>query len=101
MGPWSHVNYTNVVGELDFGFAAQLAFMNLQTDLTGLTQRWFDYWLKGIDSGISKQPPIKLFIMGDPSADARRSTAGPGVWRDDQECPLPRTRFTPFYRPGR
>ncbi|MEM2454858.1 MAG: CocE/NonD family hydrolase [Candidatus Bathyarchaeia archaeon] len=26
--------------------------------------RWFDYWLKGIDTGIMRDPPIKLFVMG-------------------------------------
>ncbi len=85
MGPWSHVNYSNVVGEMDFGFAANSAFMNLQTDLTGLTQRWFDYWLKGIENGITQEPPVKLFIMGA------------NVWRDEQEWPLARTSYTPFY----
>lgn len=85
MGPWSHVNYTNVVGEMDFGFASSSAFINLQTDLTGLAQRWFDYWLKGIENGVTQEPPVKLFIMGD------------NVWRDEQEWPLARTQYTPFY----
>jgi len=85
IGPWSHVNYTNVVGEQDFGFASALAFMNLQTDLTGLTQRWFDYWLKGIENGITQEPPVKLFIMGA------------NIWRDEQEWPLARTAYTPYY----
>lgn len=85
IGPWSHVNYSNIVGEMDFGFAANLAFMNLQTDLTGVTQRWFDYWLKGIDNGILQEPPVKLFVMGD------------NLWRDEQEWPLARTQYTPYY----
>ncbi len=85
MGPWSHVNYSNTVGEQDFGFAAQMALMNMQTDLTGLTQRWFDYWLKGVETGITKEPPVKLFIMGE------------NVWRDEQEWPLARTQYTPYY----
>jgi putative CocE/NonD family hydrolase len=85
IGPWSHVNYSNAVGEVDFGFAAQLALMNLQTDMTGLTQRWFDYWLKGIDNGVAAEPPVKLFVMGD------------NVWRDEGEWPLARAVATPFY----
>lgn len=85
IGPWSHVNYNSVVGEADFGFGAAMAFINVQTDLTGLTQRWFDYWLKGIDTGITSEPPVKLFVMGD------------NVWRDEQEWPLARTQYTPFY----
>ncbi|MDB5082513.1 MAG: CocE/NonD family hydrolase [Chloroflexi bacterium] len=85
MGPWSHVGYTNVIGEQDFGFGASTAFINLQTDLTGLTQRWFDYWLKGIDNGITGEPPVKIFVMGE------------NVWRDEQEWPLARTQYTPYY----
>ncbi|MBN9393459.1 MAG: CocE/NonD family hydrolase [Chloroflexi bacterium] len=85
MGPWSHVNYSGVIGDLDFGFAANSAFINLQTDLTGLVQRWFDYWLKGIENGVKDEPPVKLFIMGE------------NVWRDEQEWPLARTQYTPYY----
>jgi len=34
--------------------------------------RWFDYWLKGIDNGIMKEPPVRYYRMaaarkGDPS----------------------------------
>ncbi len=85
MGPWSHLQDGHVVGEMDFGFAAMMEFINVQTDLTGLTQRWFDYWLKGIDNGITREPPVKLFIMGE------------NVWREENEFPLARTEYTTFY----
>ncbi len=85
IGPWAHVHTSNVVGEMDFGFGANLSFINVQTDLTGLTQRWFDYWLKGIDNGILNEPPVKLFVMGA------------NLWRDEHEWPLARTQYTPFY----
>lgn len=85
MGPWSHVNYSNAVGDLDFGFRAQMALMNLQSDLTGLTVRWFDHWLKGIDNGIAAELPVRLFVMGA------------NVWRDEAEWPLARAEATPFY----
>jgi len=88
IGPWSHVNYGQVVGDVDFGFTAQLALMNLQTDMTGLTQCWFDYWLKGIDNGVTGEPPIKLFVLGE------------NVWRDEHEWPLARAQNTPFYLHG-
>ena len=26
--------------------------------------RWFDYWLKGIDNGIMKEPPVNYYMMG-------------------------------------
>jgi putative CocE/NonD family hydrolase len=85
VGPWSHVNYGSVIGQQDCGYAAQLAFMNLETDLTGLTQRWFDYWLKGVENGVTREPPVRLFIMGE------------NVWRDEQEWPLARARYARFY----
>jgi putative CocE/NonD family hydrolase len=85
IGPWSHVNWSGMVGEVDFGFAAGSAFMNLQTDLTGLTQRWFDYWLKGVDNGVPQDAPVRIFVMG-----ANR-------WRDEQTWPLPQARATPLY----
>jgi putative CocE/NonD family hydrolase len=85
MGPWSHMQHTHVIGEMDFGFAAMMELINVQTDLTGLTQRWLDHWLKGIDNGITREPPIKLFIMRD------------NVWRDENEFPLSRAEYTRFY----
>src|SRR5581483_1647328 len=85
MGPWSHSSTHNLVGDLDFGFASDMAFMNLQTDLTGLTIRFFDYHLKGIDNGLAQESPIKLFVMGENN------------WRDEDEYPLARTRYEKWY----
>ncbi|HWQ12865.1 MAG TPA: CocE/NonD family hydrolase [Roseiflexaceae bacterium] len=84
IGPWSHVNYGGTVGEQDFGFAAQAAFMKLETDVTGLTQRWFDYWLKGIDNGVASEPPVRVFVLGQ------------NAWRDMDGWP-PQSTQTPFY----
>lgn len=47
--------------------------------------RWFDYWLKGIDTQIMDEPPVRLFVMGT------------GAWRVSSEWPLPETKWTPFY----
>jgi predicted acyl esterase len=47
--------------------------------------RWFDYWLKGVDTGIMDEPPVRLFLMGTHQ------------WREATEWPLPETRWTPFY----
>jgi uncharacterized protein len=35
--------------------------------------RWFDYWLKGIDNGIMKEPPVRYYRM----AAARKDRASP------------------------
>jgi predicted acyl esterase len=47
--------------------------------------RWFDYWLKGMETKILQEEPIELFLMGA------------GSWIQAQEWPLPQTRFTPFF----
>ncbi len=54
--------------------------------------RWFDYWLKGVDNGIMKEPAVKYFVMGD------TMTAGaPGnVWRTAASWP-PASTPTSFY----
>lgn len=46
---------------------------------------WFDYWLKGIENGVTEQAPIKIFVMGI------------NQWRDESEWPLQRTVFTEYY----
>ena len=56
--------------------------------------RFFDHWLKGIDTGVTREPPVKLLI--------RKGGHGKGEWRFENEWPLARTRWTRFYlRPGR
>ena len=51
--------------------------------------RFFDYWLKGIDTRIMQEPPVKLLI--------RKGGHGNSVWRNENEWPLKRTRWTKFY----
>ena len=47
--------------------------------------RWFDYWLKGIENGVTSEPKVQIFVMGK------------NEWRGENEWPLARTRFTPYY----
>jgi putative CocE/NonD family hydrolase len=63
IGPWMHgpmvsEEFMRRVGELDFGPEAII-------DFNGLVQKWFDHWLKGIDTGVSAEKPITLFTMGE------------------------------------
>ena len=77
--PWTHhLPEGSRLGDLDFGPTALV-------DLKQEDLRWFDYWLKGIDTGIVNEPPVRLFVMGE------------NVWRYEHEWPLARTQFTPFY----
>jgi putative CocE/NonD family hydrolase len=93
IGPWTHGSQgRNAAGELEFPAEAALAFNDWRL-------RWFDHWLKGIDNGVDKQAPVKLFIMG--GGDGRKTKDGRlrhgGHWRDEQTFPLERTQFTPYY----
>lgn len=83
VGPWAHrFPYTSPssadTGDIDFGDNARIELHETQL-------RWFDYWLKGIDTGIADDAPVKIFVMGE------------NVWRDEVEWPLARTRYTPYY----
>jgi len=83
IGPWAHLfPYTSPTstgtGEIDFGADALI-------DLHEIQLRWFDHWLKGIDTGILDEPPVKIFVMGE------------NRWRDEREFPLARTRYTPYF----
>ncbi len=50
--------------------------------------RFLEYWLKGVDTGILREPPIKLGI---------RHGSDRYVWRYEYEWPLARTRWTEYF----
>ena len=54
-------------------------------DSRALQLRWFDRYLKGVDNGVDREPPVDIFIQGD------------NVWRKENEWPLKRTQYTKFY----
>ena len=85
IGPWTHGGVSNPIGEMNFGFASSAALIDLQVDFVSLQVRWFDHFLKGRDTGMLQEAPIKLFVMGA------------NVWRDEQEWPLARAVETRFY----
>lgn len=80
IGPWGHAPTSpeGKIGDVVFGKNAVL-------DMTGTALRWFDYTLKGVENEYTSAPPVRLFVMGD------------NVWRDEQEFPLARTRYTKYY----
>src|SRR5207244_10569969 len=51
--------------------------------------RFFDHWLKGIDTGIMREPPVKLLI--------RKGGHGNSEWRFENEWPIKRTRWTKYF----
>jgi hypothetical protein len=79
MGPWSHEEEVErTLGGVDFG--ANAAVVIREEEL-----RWYDHWLRGVDTGLLEEPPIVLFTMGR------------NEWRRDREWPAPGTEFRPWY----
>src|SRR5258706_982559 len=52
--------------------------------------RWFDHWLKGIDTGIMDEPPVKLEIRTGGSLERY-------AFRTENEWPLARTQWTKMH----
>jgi hypothetical protein len=79
LGPWGHIAQAHRrIGDRDFG---PNAIVDLQRDYL----RWFDYWLKGVDNGIIKEPLVSIFVMGT------------NKWLHGDVYPLPSTRFEKWY----
>ncbi|MBI4336857.1 MAG: CocE/NonD family hydrolase [Chloroflexi bacterium] len=96
MGPWTHGDRTlewTYAGDVDLGPQAALPSHE------AFRLRWFDRWLKGIENGVEDEAPVRIFVMGGGSG--RKNSEGRlehgGRWRDEQEWPLARTRYTPYY----
>ena len=66
-----------MIGQMNVGDA--------RFDYWGIYLLWFDYWLKGIDNGITAMPKVRIFIMGK------------NEWRNEQEWPLARTDYIKYY----
>jgi predicted acyl esterase len=58
--------------------------------------RWFDYWMKGIDNGIMKEPAVRYYMMGAAmNLDADKSAPG-NEWRTSAKWP-PDSTATSYY----
>jgi predicted acyl esterase len=56
--------------------------------------QWFDYWLKGVDTGIMDEPPIIYYRMVDTTATVPSAT---GEWRYADQWPLPDVKKEIYY----
>jgi putative CocE/NonD family hydrolase len=82
IAPVTHCQYDKcseqtIVGKRDLG--------DSQFDFYGTYLGWFDFWLKGIENGITRRPKIQLYVMGK------------NQWRGEENWPLTRTNFTKYY----
>jgi len=95
-GGWNH----HLRGNVEAYVRSASEFKKLQVHIGGHTDafysdegktemlRWYDYWLKGKDTGIMDEPPVKLCI---------RVSVNECDWRFENEWPLARTEYTKFY----
>ena len=95
VGPWTHHgNVRPYAGDVSFGAAGAIADFDGDWHL-----RWFDYYLKGRATGVEKDAPVRLFVMGtgDGHKDTDKRLFHGGYWRDAQEWPISGTKFVPYY----
>jgi len=57
IGPWSHLPWSRKAGAMNFG-------ANAVSDCDRLQIRWFDHFLKGVDTGLLDEAPIRVFELG-------------------------------------
>jgi hypothetical protein len=98
MGPWIHGQQSSSAhGQVSFGADAAIA------DQLAWRREWFDRWLKGVENTVGRSAPfaapVRVFVMG--TGSGRKTGDGyldhGGFWRDEQEWPLARTVYTPYY----
>ncbi|MDA1297017.1 MAG: CocE/NonD family hydrolase [Chloroflexi bacterium] len=90
VGPWSH--QVSPWGRVQIGpngeYQDRTFGAGAHWDIVGMHTRWYDQRLKGIDTGIDNEPPVKLFVMGA------------NEWRFEHEWPLARTQWTKMFLHG-
>jgi hypothetical protein len=77
IGPWGH-GPTQTFGGIDFTLDARL-------DMFQFHMRLYDYYLKGINTGIENEKPVQLFYMGI------------NKWRGEADWPIPGTQYRELY----
>jgi uncharacterized protein len=82
IGPWAHDGSRfGEFPEASFGLSASAQ----AADVLGQQLRFFDAYLKGGSPGADDGPPVRLFVMG------------PNIWRDEEDWPLPDTRYVEYF----
>jgi len=77
IGPWGH-GPTQSYGGIDFTPVAML-------DMFQFHIRFYDFYLKGIKTGIESEKPVQLFYMGI------------NKWRGETDWPIPGTQYRELY----
>jgi len=83
VGPWGHKYPHNGVPGPAIGFLTE-------------SLRWWDHWLKGIDTGIMKEPMLRAYIQYS-IPPASHYDQRPGRWVAEQAWPAPRKAEHRFF----
>ncbi len=87
VGPWSH--QIAPWGRVPMGengeYADRTFGKQALSDVIEMHMHWYDQQLKGIDTGVDNEAPIRLFVMGA------------NEWHDEYEWPLARTKWTKYF----
>jgi putative CocE/NonD family hydrolase len=79
IGPWTHGGQEKTrAGEREFGPSSAI-------DYDELILRWMDHYVRGIDNGVDREKPVRLFVMGK------------NVWRDEDAWPPARAKTQTYY----
>ncbi len=78
IGPWAHAWPQAGPPEPTIGFLQEIT-------------RWFDHWLKGIDTGMMAEPMLRAWIQ-EPLPPATSYTEIPGRWVAESQWPPTSTR---------
>ncbi|RMG43504.1 MAG: CocE/NonD family hydrolase [Acidobacteria bacterium] len=93
VGPWTHgAKFSPWQGELTYPLDS------IFSDYDDFTMRWYDFWLKGKDTGIMDEPPARYYVMGPGLPEG---AGAPGnFWRHAPDWPPPATPVRYYLHPG-
>lgn len=77
VGPWTHADPIRFPDGSDAGSYRQASLAP--------SIAWFDHYLRGEPLDLQWRAPVRIFVLGE------------NKWRDEQEWPLKRTVYTPYY----
>jgi len=83
VGPWNH-SFPN---DADFG---------PRVEWRDQAVRWFDYWLKGRDTGVREDPRLVIYMQHWHPPDLNLENV-PGEWRQEDVWPPAGAKNTPFF----
>lgn len=93
IGPWSHFGGSQVGNS---GPPPDSAIPGPGVDYLRECKKWFDYWLKGVENNVLKEPPVSIFVRRytNPSSYQVREN---GSYRWEEDWPLSRSKEEQFY----